>query len=370
MKGTVKMNAQRIKAVLLLILLSVSIVGLSGCLNQASSPDDSRTRVVVDCVGREVEIPQEVNSVACLYAFAGHVTTLLGEADKICAVVDGVKRDKLLTQMFPHILEVSVPFTQGVINVEELAKINPDVVLIQSSTHNNRAEMEKLAAFNLPAVVVDTRTMEEQRQAVLVIGQVLGGTALEKARLYDAYYQQTLDLVDEKARLLDPEQKVRVFHSVNEATRTDAAGSLVAQWMERTGLVSVAADQELNPLEGKMYASLEQIYLWDPDVIVCNEVGVPNYILTDSKWAGLTAVKNQTVYQMPIAVSRWGHHGSMETPLAMYWMGKLVYPWLYEDVRVEEETRYFYETFFEYTLSDRQIAEILAGEGMRLQKTN
>ena len=62
---------------------------------------NAETRIVTDCIGRKVEIPDHVERIACLYAFAGHVTAMLGQSDKIVAVVDGMKRDVLLTSMFP-----------------------------------------------------------------------------------------------------------------------------------------------------------------------------------------------------------------------------------------------------------------------------
>ena len=163
-------------------------------------------------------------------------------------------------------------------------------------------------------------------------------------------------------------QKIRVYHSVNEATRTDTKDSLPADWMEAAGVKNVSLDKQLNIVESNAYASLEQIYLWDPQVIIANEPGVSKYILTDSKWKGLQAVLNKKVYQMPLGLSRWGHPGSIETPLAMLWLDKTLYPQLFKDVDLVKETKYFYKTFFDYDLTDQQVSAILSGTEMRLSK--
>ena len=69
---------------------------------------------------------------------------------------------------------------------------------------------------------------------------------------------------------------------------------------------------------------------------------------------------------MPIGISRWGHPGSADTPLAIYWLGKLVYPQLYNDISVEEKATEFYKTFFNYDLTKQDLMDMMAGKGMRL----
>ena len=366
-----KGNAYYKKATLALLLLCLTVF-LFACAGEqkegiinANAENGEKTRIVIDCIGREVEIPDNVERVACLYAFAGHVTAIVGETDKLVAVVSGLKRDLLLTAMFPSILDAEVPYTEGSINIEQLVATDPDVVFVRESTYQTTEEMKKMEAFDLPVVVIDSNTIEEQRNAVAVAGAVFGGEAVSQAEKYDAFFQEAIDQAEARAADLPSESVVSVFHSINEATRTDRENTLPAQWMEIVGVRNVSAGEELSALEGKSYAGLEQIYLWDPQVIVCNEPGVPEYIRTDAKWAALSAVKNDKVYQMPIGISRWGHPGSAETPLAIYWLGKLIYPELYEDINVEQKAMEFYRTFFHYELTEQDLSGMMSGEGMR-----
>lgn len=352
-----------------LLIFFMTVMCLTSCGERSDHAGEEKTRVVVDCIGRQVMVPDKIQRVGCLYAFAGHVTALLGEEDKMVAVVNGLKRDKLLTGMFPDLLNKPVPFSQDHINIEALAKLDPDVVLIRETTAKNPAEMEKLEAFGIPVLVVDSNTIEEQRASVLMVGELFGGAALEQAKKYDSFFEDAVEAAKEKANHINPDKRITVYHSINEATRTDSAGTLPAEWTELVGVENVSAEEPLSLFEGKTYAGLEQIYRWDPKVIICNEPGVSEYILTDGKWKGLRAVKNKEVYQMPIAVSRWGHPGSVETPLAIYWLGKLVYPEIYSDVDLIGKTREFYQTFFHYELSNEEIDRILSGEGMRKEKS-
>ncbi|NTW70788.1 MAG: ABC transporter substrate-binding protein [Eubacteriaceae bacterium] len=359
------------KRIILLIALLCIVFFLSGCwkANEPSGTDEQSFEII-DSAGRSVIIPEKVEKIACLYAFTGHALGLLEQDDKIVAVVEGLKRDKLFVKLFPDIDNALVPFTDGSINIEELIKADPDVVFVRSDTASNEQEMKKISELGIPAVCADYTNMEEQIQAVEIIGKVCGGDAVKKAEAYTKYYRKCIALAEERTKNLSAEEKIKVYHSVNEAVRTDSEDSLSADWMESAGVINVSVDKELNLVENKNYASLEQIFIWDPEVIIANEEGVANYILTDSKWKGLDAVNNRTVYQMPVGISRWGHPGSIETPLAILWLDKTLYPDLFKDIDLYKETKNFYKTFFSYTLSDQDVKDILSGTGMRIKKTD
>jgi iron complex transport system substrate-binding protein len=102
--------------------------------------------------------------------------------------------------------------------------------------------------------------------------------------------------------------------------------------------------------------------------VICNESGVADYVLTDSKWAGLRAVREGRVYQMPIGISRWGHDTSQEVPLALLWLAETLYPDRF-DIDLEEETKSFYREFFHYELPETTLDEIFSGTGIRTEKT-
>lgn len=331
---------------------------------QPGKPSDTIT--IVDSMGRSVEIPGKIQRVACLYAFSGHVTAMLGQGNKIVAIPEGLKRDVLLNQMVPGIANISVPAVQDSINIEELLNTRPDVVFLQKNTAINSEEVEKLNRFSIPYIVIDFGSIEEQQNAIRIIGQVLGAEA--KAEEYNAFYRACVERVEKTSSQIPMGQRVRVYHSVNEATRTDIPGSLPADWLKRSGAVNVALDKPLRLVEGKYYASLEQILLWNPDLILANEPGVAAYITDNPQWASLKAVKDKKVYQMPIGISRWGHPGGLETPLAMLWTARLLYPEYYTDLDMQKETRDFYKRFFNFDIDEATVNQILGGQGMRLQR--
>jgi len=321
---------------------------------------------VIDSLGRRVSITAECKRIACLYAFTGHVVAMLGRADAIVAVSNGLKRDVLLNDMYPAIRRAVVPKYQGAINIEELATVRPDIVFVAAETGRNKAEARKLDACGITWIAVEFNSMREQQRVITLIGQAIG--AEEKAESYNAYYRSCVDRVQAGLADIAPEKRVSVYHATVEATRTTPRNSLSTDWVHALGVENVVERDAKRMLDGASQVSLEQILLWDPDVILANEPAVTAHMQTEPRWSAMRAVKSGRVYQMPIGISRWGHPGSLETPLAILWAAKTIFPQRFPELGLPKETRDFYENFFGYTVSDKKIQEILSGRGMRLSK--
>lgn len=364
-KKTIKKN-MGLMALLILMLFITAGCGNKEAEQSKSTAPGHDVITVTDCMDRKVQVPVTINRIACLCPESGHAVAMLGQGDKIVAVVEGLKRDVLLTEMYPSIKNASVPRTNGMINIEELVKSNPDLIFIKGETARNDGEVEKLKKAGIPYLVVDYNSMEEQQKAIEMIGQSIG--AKEKAFKYADYYRNCVERVSKQVKDIPESSKVRVYHSINEATRTDMKGTLTADWTRAAGAYNVSVNANLRMLEGKYYASLEQILLWDADVFLVNEPGVPEYIMTNNQWAPLKAVKNHRVYQMPNGISRWGHPSSLETPLAVLWTAKTLYPDKFTDIDMIAEVKYFYSQFFNYPVSNELALEILNGKGMREAK--
>lgn len=328
--------------------------------------ENPSTRIVTDCAGRTVALPETLTRIACLYAFAGHVVTMLGRGDDIVAVAKGLKRDSLLLEICPSIHGARVPKSQGGVNMEELLRAKPDIVFVSADVGQNKGETDKLDAFRIPYLIVDYTSIDEQQKAVTMIGQTLN--ASDNADAYIRYYKETIQTVRNVVSQIPHDRKLRIYHSVNEANRTTIPRSLSTDWLDALGVINVACDNQESLLDGHNGVVMEQVLIWNPDVILVNEPAVKKQILSDRQWAPLQAVKQKKVFLMPIAISRWGHPGSLETPLAIRWAVKTLYPERFQDIDLPSETKYFYKTFFNYNLSDTLVTQILEGKLERKPK--
>ena len=355
----------------ILAILLACVLLFAGCEGTASGTKTTAPvtadHTVIDCAGREVTVPEQVESIACLYAYTGHVCVMLDCEDKIDAVVNGLKRDNLMLRKIPDIMDMPCPYGGGSINIEELTAVSPDLVLLRVENLADSGEIQKLESVGIPYVVVDYVTMEDQLYSIEVMGKTLGRE--DRAQAYLEYYRSTLDMIAQRLEQVPAQQRKTVYHSVNEVVRTDIPDTLSYEILAAAGCINVVSSKDELRLDGdKGMATVEQIYVWDPDVVLANEPDATEYFRTDEKFSGLRAVREGNVYQLPVGISRWGHPGSLETPLAALHIAKLLYPDIFQDIDMEEEVRSFYDQYFDINLTDEDIHLILGGEGMRVPK--
>ena len=136
---------------------------------------------------------------------------------------------------------------------------------------------------------------------------------------------------------------------------------MASQWASLAGGVNIA--DKVAKGWGKTL-SMEYVLAENPDVIVLMDKGAVaarEHILSDPVWRGIAAVKEKKVYVNPSAVFYWERYGAEEA-LQVLWAAKVLHPERFADIDMAEETRDFYKTFFEYDLSEAELAEILNTE--------
>lgn len=358
-------TSRLICVVLAVILLLTSVTMLTGCGDDVQS--SGKTRTVTDCMDRTVEIPDEPQRVACLYATAAHMMAMLDEGDKIVGCPNGVKSDVLMQMKYPDITETSTPHQEGSINAEELLEIDTDLALISYSLAESDGEVEKLDKMGIPYVVIDYTSIEELKKAVQVAGDVFNKE--DKADAYLDFFDETLSMVDERLADVKKKDMPAVYHSVNEATRTDPEGTICSEIMERAKVEDISVSKGLTAAGKNTYVTLEELYKWDPEAIIANEYSVTDYILSDSKWENLTAVKKKRVYTLPVGATRWCHPGSMEAHMGVLAVARMFYPEKFKDLDMEQYVADYYKDYFDLELDDETIGKILAGEGMRMSNS-
>lgn len=357
-----------------MLLVALTICFCGGCGSKGdtvvSSTEEASTITYIDCLGREVELPSKIEKIAAIDAFSGELMVMLGAGDQMVACPQGVKSDVLLQEIYPDLSDVSVVQSGGTVNAEALLELQPDVVLLKYGLYIAEGEAEKLEKLDIPYLVIAYTDMEEQIDAIRLVGQVAGGSAEEKAEQICDYYQNTIDLATEKKQQIPEENQIRVYHSINQTYRTDGTNSLGADWISAVGCVNCSVGQTLLAEGDGYFTTKEQIFVWDPDVIICNDSMAAEYFKTDEEWKGLRAVQDDKVYNIPISATRWGQQGSVETFFGILWLGTTLYPEVYSDVDLKTEVCTFYDEVLGISIDDEMYDKILSGTGLRLGSSN
>jgi iron complex transport system substrate-binding protein len=318
-------------------------------------------RWVTDSAGRSVQVPRDPQHIAVMDSFSGELVVMIGAGDRLCGVPGGTKSDKLLQRMCAQL--AGLPSLSGnAVNIEELVGAACDVAIAHDAMPES--ELAKLDRAGIPYVLVGYTGVDSQLDALSVVGTACGEQAEQKAVELRRYYDDMRANVTSRVAGVADADRVRVYHSINDALLCDGQGSLGASWIEETGCVDVSAGQA--PTSDYDYnATLEQVYTWNPDLLVCNNAETAATMGADAQWAGLRAVREGGVHVIPTGATRWGHRGSVETPLAMLWLGTVAYPDLFADVDLKQTVVDYYRDYLGLEIDDETYASMISGEGLR-----
>lgn len=353
---------KRIISIMLVLALMIAITAC-GDNEDIGAETSGETKIITDCSGRKVEIPADPQRVAVFYASTAHMMAMLDEGNKIVGASKGIKTDELMVMKYPGIADVSTPSQEGSINTEELLNLDADLALIRNSIAADEGETEKLDQLGIPYVVVDYLNIAELNEAITVMGQVFGKE--DKAEKYNKFMNETIDMVQDSLKNVNKSDSPVVYHAVNEAIRTDMQNDICMEIMGLAGTVDACTGKSTQKDGDKNYTTLEEIYNWDASAIIANESSVTDYILSDSKWSGLDAVKNKAVYTLPVGATRWCHPGSMEPHMAVLAIAKMFHPEEFKDVDLVEYTQNYYKEYFDMDLNKETVEKVLSGRGMR-----
>ena len=340
------------KAYLLSLLLL--ILTLVSCQNKQEAKVE--TREVTDQAGTKVEIPKNVEKIADLWHANNQVVLLLGGADKLVANTNPIKINPWFAKVYPRIKDVAAPFNGKDLQVEELMKLNPDVVLT-----SNDAELKAVKDAGLKGVKVTFKDFNGLRETIKITADVIGGEAPKKAEEYIKYLDENINYISEKMKNIKQDKKVKVLHIVSgeNLLKVDGTKTIINEWIELAGAENIVK-KEGNQLE----LTMEEIVKLDPDVIIIgsnNANEAVKKLKEDKVWATLKAVKSGKVYANPMGTFPWDRY-SAEEALQILWAAQKFNPEVFKDLNMVEKTRDFYKRFLSYDLSEEDAKRILNAE--------
>lgn len=345
------------------------ILVLALCLSAVPSlAESASTRTVTDTIGNIVTVPAEINRIAiistmplasvfCMVEESGEKLEGLTPASKNAAMQSFVSR------IAPQVADVSTAFAEGEsVNVEEVVKLEPDVVFYNTNNAADCAAVEQLTALNIPCVgfstsIGDCNTVETFNAWAMLIGEVLGKEV--RAQEIVEYGRGVQEMVAERIATLNDEDKTSALILTNYTqSAIVAAGSTFGRyWLSAIGADNVATEIET----ATSPVTLEQVYAWDPEVIFLNSFSaftaediLNSTAVEGQDWSQLTAVKNGRVYKMPLGVYYWFPPCS-DSPLALQWMAQKLYPELFEDLDMNQVIVDYYRDFYGLELTQEDL---------------
>lgn len=355
-------------AALAAVLLAVALTcaGLAGCnaapekevesggsekSEQPVQQSEPQTRTVTDMVGRTVEIPANVESIAT-FGSVGVLNAFvecMGKGDLIANEMPAnfTKNDKWAMQykFAPQLANGPVLETADGIDMEATMSLKPDLCITMME------DMAQQLEENGQTVIVLTwGDTEDVKTAVNLMGEVLG--AEDRAREYTAYFDEMVAKAADRTKSLSDSDRLSVIYGDVESLTNP---HLISEWwLTAAGGKSVTAEAHTkNSLEYTM----EELLAWQPQAIFSSNTDT-EAIYGDANLTSLPAIQDERVYVVPTVAHVWGNR-TVEQPLTVLWAMNKMYPELYSVDELAEDISYFYSHFFEYDMSDAEIDSII-----------
>ena len=283
------------------------------------------TRTFTDSVGRTVAVPCTIDKVAVSGPLAQIVLFALCP-DKLAGIAS--KWDETAEQFFDR-KYYDLPVLgqlyggKGELNLETLLNSGAQVVIDVGEP--KKTVVEDLDALQqqtgIPFVHVTAATAA-MGDAYRKLGQLLDmPTEAEALAAYcDKVYAQTVEIAGavEKRNLL--------YVTGDQGLNVIAQGSYHAEIIDLLSNNLAVVESPSSKGTGNE-VDMEQILLWDPEVILFAPESIYADVKNRPEWQAVTAIRNGTYYEVPFGPYNWmGFPPSVQRYLGMLWMSELLYP--------------------------------------------
>ena len=383
MKSFLNKKKTTAKLLVLVMVLSLAAASFAACGKSAGGGGTGGTITITDHADREVKVPKDIKRIAVcdIYPLPSVLAVFFDSADKIVGMPEPsmtAAKNGLLGQLYPDILKAETGYIDGTnVNMEELAKLEPDVVFYSASSAELGDQLTE-AGFNAVAVSVnkwDYDCIETLNNWISLLSQMFPES--DKSAAVQQKSQEIYDLVQERVKNLSDDQRKDVFFlfQYSDTTLLTSGKQFFGQWWaDAIGARNVA--EELTQ-DNSVPVSMEQVYDWDPDMIFITNFNayypddLYNNTVEGYDWSPVSAVANHNVYKMPLGMYRSYTPGA-DCPVTLLWMAKTAYPAQFQDIDVISEAKDYYKEVFGIELTDEQAKSIFepsqsAGQGFAYQ---
>ena len=328
-----------------LILLAAVICLLSGC--GATQETNENNRIITDFQGRQVEIPQEVESIVCVGVGALRYTCYMGAADRVVGVEDYEIKggfDRLYNYVnFEKFKDLPVIGTNGQPYTEEIITVSPQVIVMSQYASVEADDLQ--AKTGIPVVVIpgsDTTLDDAAYETIRILGELLG--LQDRATELTGYLKGVEEDLDVRTRDIPEEERPTVYVA---GVSFKGAHGFEGTEANYGPFVLMGANNlaDTTGQTGAFDIDLEQVLAWDPDIIFLDFNGMDlireDYANNPDYYNALTAVREGRVYSQ---ISFRSFASNLDTALAdAYFAACMIYPEQFKDVDPEAKAGEIFE---------------------------
>lgn len=374
MSTTSKKRHTKLLAILVAMALCLGLAfGAAGCsssngdssggTSEPASEASTETVQFTDDAGRTVEVPATIDRIAP----SGHTANqvLLTMAPEKMVGLSQELSESQQKYLGSQIDVASLPVfgeifgAKGDLNKEAVAAADPQVLIDTGEMKDGIAEdLDALQEqLGIPCVFIETK-LDDYGAAYEKLGELLGME--ERGTELSEYCQQAYDEVTSVMETIPEDERVSVLYLLGEdGTNVIGKDTYQAQVVDMFANNVAVLENASNKGTGSE-SSLEQIALWDPEMIIFGYGSIYDTVADDPAWDGISAIDSGNYYEAPGTPYNWlNNPPTVNQVMGMQWLPRLLYPDKFDDT-IADVTKSYYQTFYGYDLSDEELNELIA----------
>jgi iron complex transport system substrate-binding protein len=242
-------------------------------------------------------------------------------------------------------------------NLEVVLALKPDLILDVGSTAPTFVSLATRVQeqTGIPYALLDGR-FDAIAPTYRKLGELVHRAT--QAEAHARYAEETMTTIRSCLDRVPQSRRPRVYYARGpRGLETGLGGSINVETIEFLGAQNVAAERK----GGLANVSVEQVLLWNPDVIVTIDQDFARNVRNDPVWSSVAAVRSGRVHLSPKMPFGWvDFPPSVNRLIGLWWLAKILYPEQFaEDIRAL--TQDFYTRFYHVTPGNAQIDHVLAG---------
>lgn len=332
------------------------LLAMSGCTSEG---EHNQYRTVVDMKGNTIVLPEKVTKYSTVYSSSVPMIAMLDEDMEHCVMYPKSGwfeywEFKILEGIEEHTVRVN----KREVTAEQIVESGTEVFFWSSASHQEL--VNSLTEMGIACVNVQVTNSEDLLKALDIIAEVLD---TDYARSQFVKYKSKLDEYKEYTRKQVekiPEERKKSILVIGNVDTLVGYGEKTysADWAKYVGLDYIIP---LGDGADQVNLTIEQIYEFDPDIIVANGIFDVETIYADTTWSVMRATQNRMLLSNPSVLDFWSMP-TAEAPLQYIWALNKFYPEYAGELNLVDETISFYKEFFDYEMSREDVEAIVAGE--------
>ena len=326
------------------------------------SGEPATTRVVTDSLGREVKIPTEVERIAASGPVAQQV--LLTVAPERMVGLSGELTDEQLAYLGEDLADLPV-FGQiyggkGDFNREAVAAADPQLIIdIGEAKDSLTEELDTLQdQIGIPCVHIDSTDLHSYADLYDQLADILDS---EKAAELAEYCRNAVAEVEAVVAEVPEGERPRAAYLLGDTgTNAMARGGFQSGIIDLCSENVVVVDNPSSSGKGNEIG-LEQIAIWDPELIVFVGDSIYDTVGDDPAWAELSAIKSGNYFRAPSVPYNWiSMPASVNQIIGLQWYARLCYPDRF-DGDLRDVVGEYYQLFYGHDLTDEEYDALMRG---------